>query len=102
MTVSRQLLIFVCREKLHRVLSLTKIAQWVDSGRYTRVEHLQTELLAVLEEAKKQGKAKEDEGRGHLHGYSLKLERQFLTARDELCGGGLVLWSPAFKQRTVR
>ena len=56
-------MIFVCRDKLQRVLSLTKIAQWVDSGRYTRVEHLQTELLAVLTEAKRRGKEREEDQR---------------------------------------
>ena len=95
-------MIFVCRDKLQRVLSLTKIAQWVDSGRYTRVEHLQTELLAVLTEAKRRGKEREEEGSGYLYGYALQLERQLLTTRDELCGGGLVLWSPALKQCTIR
>ena len=44
----------------------------------------------------------EQYGSGYLYGYALQLERQLLTTRDELCGGGLVLWSPALKQCTIR
>ena len=84
------------------MLSLRRIAHWTEGGRYSRLDQLQTDLLAVFAKARKRGgEEAEDEG-ARIRQRSRVLERQFLLVRDELCKKGEVLWSPALQQRTLK
>ncbi len=76
------------RSKSRRVFSLTKIASWVSSGRYIRLDQLQNDILQVLNKAKEM----------NMSNISRELEKGFIDIRDELCDCGSVLWSPALKR----
>lgn len=68
------------------MLSWQKGSCCAAAGMYSRLDLLQTDLLAICKQASREGKreAAEEVGRG------------FLAARDKACGEGRgQLWSPA-------
>ena len=73
-----------------RRFDLAKIRQWVDDGRYTRLQQLQDDLLAVF----RLGRA---EYGSEVYRESFKLERSYLRIRDEVCKDGGLLWSQALE-----
>ena len=76
-----------------RRFDLAKISQWCKDGRYTRLQQLQGDLLAVF-------RAGRTEYESEVYRDSFKLERAYLKVRDEICRGGALLWSPALEYTT--
>ena len=75
---------------IRRRFGLAKIRQWLNDGRYTRLQQLQDDLLAVF----KLGRAYYGT---EAYRESFKLERVYLKVRDEVCKNGMLLWSPALE-----
>ena len=76
--------------RIRRRFDLAKIRQWMSEGRYTRLQQLQDDLLAVF----KLGRAYYG---SEAYRESFKLERVYLKVRDEVCRNGTLLWSPALE-----
>ena len=73
---------------LKRRFDLAKIRQWASDGRYTRLQQLQDDLLAVF-------KFGRTEYGSEVYRESFKLEKIYLRVRDEVCRDGALLWSQA-------
>ena len=41
---------------IRRTFTLPRVVQWVDEGRYTRLDQLQSDLLAIFRQARKTSK----------------------------------------------
>lgn len=80
---------------------MARIQHWAESEQYSRLDQLQTDVLAVLREARVEGEAEEVWKKREVVSCSLALERQYVLLRDELCGKGKQLWSPALEQHTL-
>ena len=74
--------------RIRRRFDLAKIQQWTSDGRYTRLEQLQDDLLAVFKLGRRHYGSK-------TYHESCKMERAYLTVRNEVCKDGTLLWSPA-------
>jgi protein polybromo-1 len=74
--------------RIRRRFDLAKIRQWINDGRYTRLQQLQDDLLAVFKLGRKYYGSK-------AYYESFELERAYLRVRDEVCKDGNLLWSPA-------
>ena len=79
--------------KVRRRFDLAKIRQWTSDGRYTRLQQLQDDLLAVFKLGRRYYGSQ-------AYYDSFKLERAYLKVRDELCKDGNLLWSPALDYTT--
>lgn len=79
--------------RVRRRFDLAKIRQWTSDGRYTRLQQLQDDLLAVFKLGRKYYGSQ-------VYYDSFKLERAYLKVRDELCKDGNLLWSPALDYTT--
>ena len=75
---------------IKRRFDLAKIKQWASDGRYTRLQQLQDDLLAVFRSGR-------TEYGSEVYCESFKLERTYLRVRDELCKDGNLLWSMALE-----
>ena len=76
-----------------RRFDLDKIVLWTNDCRYTRLQQLQDDLLAVLKLGRSEYESKTCQ-------ESVKLERAYLRVRDDVCKGGSLLWSPALEYTT--
>ena len=76
-----------------RTFDLAKIKRWTSDGRYTRLQQLQDDLLAIL----RLGRSEYD---SEMYRESLKLERNYLRVRDEVCKDGTLLSSQALEYTT--
>ena len=93
--------LFPSSAKSRRVFSLHKLFSWVSTSRYTRLDQLQTDVLLVFSQAKEEGEELEHRGYGGVAKTARALEKAYVNIRDDVCGQGTVLWSPALKQRTL-
>ena len=80
--------------RIRRRFDLAKIRQWANEGRYTRLQQLQDDLVAVFKLGRTYYGSK-------AYHESFKLERAYLKVRDEVCKDGTLLWSQALEY-TVR
>ena len=81
------------RAPAKRAFTLSRVEQWVLGGHYSRLDHLQFDLLALLRHARRTSG-----GRGsQVYKDSVALLRQFVTVRDTVCRNGELLWSPAME-----
>ena len=76
--------------RIRRRFDLAKISRWLNEGRYTRLQQLQDDLLAVF----KLGRAVYG---SETYRESFKLERTYLKVRDEVCKNGTLLQSQALE-----
>jgi protein polybromo-1 len=94
--------VIVCQEhstdedKTKRVFTIDKLSQWVNGGRYSRLDQLQVDILSIFREARQKNK---EFGREMIKA-SLTFERQYITIRDEICSN--ILWSSALTDRTLQ
>jgi len=76
-----------------RAFTLSRVEQWVIGGHYSRLDHLQFDLLALLRQARQTSG-----GRGsQVYKDSVAMQRQFVSVRDSVCRNGERLWSPALE-----
>ena len=73
-----------------RKFDLAKIKQWTSDGRYTRLQQLQDDLLAIFRLGR-------SEYGSEVYRESFKLERTYLRVRDEVCKDGTLLSSQALE-----
>ena len=78
---------------MKRRFDLAKIRQWASEGRYTRLQQLQDDLIAVFRSGRTDYGSK-------VYRESVKVERTYLRVRDELCRDGVLLWSKALEYTT--
>ena len=50
----------------------------------------------------KQAREDKEEGRVGVAKLSRELEKVYITIRDDVCGDGKILYSPALHQRTLK
>ena len=79
--------------ELKRTFNLAKIKQWTRDGRYTRLQQLQDDLLAIF-------RLGWSECGSEVYHESLQLERTYLRVRDEVCMDGALLSSQALEYTT--
>ena len=79
------------RTPAKRTITLSRVEQWVTGGHYSRLDHLQSDLLALFRQARQAGGGRESQ----MYQDSVATQRQYISVRDSVCQNGQLLWSPA-------
>lgn len=79
------------RTPAKRTFTLSRVEQWVTGDHYSRLDHLQSDLLALFRQARQAGGGRESQ----MYQDSVATQRQYISVRDSVCQNGQLLWSPA-------